>query len=336
MFSLAVPLRRGFSVQRFSDMNDLSTERDAVMPRGRLLAGILGLFAAALIVGSLAAPAVFNLLIWLGRNFQSLESLRDIEFERVASRSVLLVALFSVYPAMRLCRLNRFSDLGFRREAGWWKLVASGLLIGAASVVVPFLFGWATGAYVPRSELQSGLAGKLAGYLVGALLVGVIEEGLFRGAIFGVLRRGMGFWGGAILASVVFSLVHFAKPEPPAGVVYGHWNSGLDLLPHLFNTLTLGYHCFPLAVTLFMMGMALCAFYDRAGNLYFVIGLHAGWVWVMRIGTYFFDRNDAVLGGLFGESEIISKSVIALILVSLFFVGALVRRRGRGRRDELA
>ena len=46
----------------------------------RLLLWIAGFFAASLLLGGALAGPVFNVLLWLGRNFQSLEALRDVEF----------------------------------------------------------------------------------------------------------------------------------------------------------------------------------------------------------------------------------------------------------------
>lgn len=292
-------------------------------PPARLLAWIAALFAGSLLAGALVAPHLFNLLLWLGRNFQSLENLRDVEFERVASRTVMVMTLLSVLPALVLTRLGNLRGLGFSSDRGWWKSTGWGWLAGAVSMAALFGLGWALKAYQLNEGMGAGVAGRLAVYLVGALLVGVIEEALFRGAIFGVLRQAMGFWGGAIVSSAFFALVHFAKPDPQVGTVYGHWCSGLQLLPQMFNRMDLGHRTFPLVLTLFFMGLVLCAFYRRTGSLYFVIGLHAGWVWVMRVGADLVERDRERFGLLFGRSEIVSKSWIAVGVIVLFLAAAL-------------
>jgi membrane protease YdiL (CAAX protease family) len=300
---------------------------------GRLLLWIVGLFAASLLIGALLAAPVFNVVLWLGRNFQSLESLRDVEFERVASRCVLIVLLLSFVPVLKRAGMRGWSDIGFPAYGSWWKPTGLGLLIGSAATALLFLGGWALGAYGIRDIAEHGAIGKSLVYFFGALLVGFIEEGLFRGALFGALRRSIGFWGGAVIASVVFSAVHFAKPRPPISAVYGHWYSGFDLIPHMFNTVDLGPQSFPLALTLFFLGVVLCAFYQRFGSLYFSIGLHAGLVWLMRIGGYFLERIEARMPWLFGDGDVVSKSYSALFVVGAFMVVSLWMCRGRfGRR----
>jgi membrane protease YdiL (CAAX protease family) len=209
-----------------------------------------------------------------------------------------------------------------------------GLLIGSAATAIIFFGGWVLGAYGIRETLKHGAIEKSVVYFVGALLVGFIEEGLFRGMLFGALRRSVGFWGGAVISSLIYSAVHFAKPKPPVGAVYGHWYSGLDLIPQLFNTVDLGPHFFPLALTLFFLGMVLCAFYQRTGSLYVSIGLHAGLVWLMRIGGYFFERNEARLPWLFGGGDVVSKSYIALFVMGAFTLVSLWMCRGRVREKD--
>ena len=298
---------------------------------GRLLLWIVGLFAASLLLGALLAAPVFNFVLCLGRNFQSLESLRDVEFERVASRCVLIVLLLSSVPVFKRAGMRGWRDVGFLPDGRWWKPAGLGLLIGSAATALIFVGGWALGAYEIRDILERGAVEKSMVYFVGALLVGVIEEGLFRGALFGALRRSVGFWGGAVIASVVYSAVHFAKPRPPISAVYGHWYSGFDLIPHMFNTVDMGPQSFPLALTLFLLGVVLCAFYQRTGSLYFSIGLHAGLVWLMRIGGYFLERNEARMPWLFGDSDVVSKSYIALFVMGAFMVVSLWMCRGRFR-----
>ena len=298
---------------------------------GRLLLWIAGFFAVSLLLGGLLAGPVFNFVLWLGRNFQALEGLRDVEFERIASRCVLVMLILAAVPVARRAGMRNWRSIGFVPDGRWWRMASLGFLIGVAATAVIFVAGWAVGAYGVREVLMHGAIGKSVAYLAGALLVGIIEEGLFRGMLFGALRRGVGFWGGAVIASVIYSAVHFAKPRPPVGAVYGHWYSGVDLIPHMFNTVDMGPHFFPLAFTLFLLGVVLCACYQRYGSLYVSIGLHAGLVWLMRIGGYFFERNEDRLPWLFGGDAVVSKSWIALFAVGALAAFSLWSARGRFR-----
>ncbi len=296
----------------------------------RQLLWIAGLFAASLLLGGALAGPVFNVLLWLGRNVPSLEALRDVEFERVASRCVLIILLAAAVPVARRAGIRSARGIGFAPGVKWGRLIGAGFLAGVAATAAIFTAGLAAGAYDVQEMFRHGAIVKSAVYLAGALLVGLIEEGFFRGVLFGALRRSVGFWGGVAIAGVIYSAVHFAKPRPPAGVVYGHVYSGIDLIPHMFNTVDMGPHFFPLALTLFLLSVVLCALYQRTGSLYVSIGFHAGLVWVMRIGGYFLERNEAVLPWLFSGDMVISKSWIALFVVGGFTAGSLWLCRGRG------
>ena len=79
----------------------------------------------------------------------------------------------------------------------------------------------------------------------------------------------------------------------------------------------------------FFMGLALCVLYHRRGDLYLCIGLHAGWVWAMRVGELLMDRNHAVLPTLFGRGDLVGRSPIAMLLILLFLAAAFFVRPAR-------
>jgi uncharacterized protein len=288
----------------------------------------------ALVAGALLAPPLFNFLLWLGRTVPALEFLRDTEFESLISRILLILVLCVVLPmALRRSRLH-WRDLGWTSQAGWWRPMTRAWLVGVVSMGLLFVMGWALKAYVFEPQSAGRIARAMATYLVGALLVGVIEETLFRGALFGFLRGRLGFWRAAVIGSFLFSVVHFARPQPATGVVYGHWTSGFSLVPGMFKELMTPYNGFPSSLTLFLMGFVLCAFYDRFGSLYVVAGLHAGWVWAMRIGTVLFTRDGEVLDGLFGRGMDISKTYVVLWVALAFLVVSLWMRGGGWAADK--
>lgn len=77
-------------------------------------------------------------------------------------------------------------------------------------------------------------------------------------------------------------------------------------------------------ITVFFMSMTLCFLYAAYGNLYLAIGLHAGWIWLMRIGGHLLERDDNVMMMLFGPSMSVAKSGMAIMEVLLFFAAALL------------
>ena len=76
------------------------------------------------------------------------------------------------------------------------------------------------------------LVKKLIGAIFTAASVAVLEETLFRGGVFGGLRR-VFYWPFAlILSSMIYSLTHFLEGADYHSKVM--WVSGLELLPRMF------------------------------------------------------------------------------------------------------
>lgn len=295
----------------------------------RALGYVLGLFGAALLAGLMLAPLLFNILTALGRQVESLTMLRNLEFERVASRTVLLCAILGLLPALRIGGVKRAAQVGWTREA-WRRPMFRWMLVGVLLILAVSLVGLPAGVYRFAVDGWGETFGKLLLYLVGALLVAAIEETVFRGILFGVMRRAVGFWAAAMAASFMYAAVHFAKPDPAVAVVYGHWYEGFRMLPYAFFFPGGLEQVFPFALTLFVLGLVLCGLVERQGNLYAALGLHAGLVFSMRTGVYFLDRVRGVESFWFGRSAYLSKSYAALAVVLLLLV-VVLRLRSRIR-----
>lgn len=306
-----------------SDMT-LAMEKTSKAGGKRLLGWILLITMGSIVAGSLLAPFLFNGLVKLGQTDPRFAGLRDLEFDSVTSRCVLVVLLIGVAAMLKISGMMSREELGFKKDPRALKRILWGFLIGCLTLVCVYAAGWMAGVYSGRIVWKFNAITRLFHYLVGALVVGLIEETVCRGVIFGLFKRSVGLWMGAVLSSLLFALVHFARPAVPVGTVYGHWNSGLGLMGHLFGGVGWTPHFFPMVLTLFVMGMILCVFYDRYGNLYFIIGLHAGWVWVMRSGVLFFDnRKGAALRYLFGSCEEVVKGYVVLSASLLLLAVAL-------------
>ena len=117
------------------------------------------------------------------------------------------------------------------------------------------------------------------------MVVATLEEILFRGGIFGGLRRVL-YWPFALLiSSAIYALVHFLQRAELTGPVV--WNSGLALLPHMLGGFADFHALVPGFFNLTLAGVLLGLAYQRTGNLYFSIGLHAGWIFWLKIYGHF-------------------------------------------------
>jgi len=114
------------------------------------------------------------------------------------------------------------------------------------------------------------------------LVVGLIEESIFRGALFSSLYKKTNAFVAIFLTSFVYAAVHFLKyRELPEGTEIT-WLTGVEMLPDAFFKLF-----YPDIIdhflTLFTLGVLLSMIRLRNGNIALCIGIHAGIVLTLKI-----------------------------------------------------
>jgi membrane protease YdiL (CAAX protease family) len=150
-----------------------------------------------------------------------------------------------------------------------------------------------------------------------ALVVGTLEEILFRGAVFGGLRRIFGWPIALIISSLIFALMHFLKRAEIAGTV--HWYSGFVLLSKLFD-----FNAFlPAFLSLALIGAILALAYQRTDNLYFSIGLHGGWIFILKIYIALTVSTAGATTSFWGGGRMVDGWLAFLILLAMLIAFSL-------------
>jgi hypothetical protein len=147
--------------------------------------------------------------------------------------------------------------------------IGFGSLAGAAGLAI--LCGGRT-AHV--SHKPPGMAALLLGATATAAVVALLEELIFRGALFGILRKTLAWPAALAVSSAVYAAVHFLQKAPAPPPI--DWLSGIRLLPELFRIPLDGLA--PALFALLLAGAVLALAYQRTGTLFMSIGLHAGWI----------------------------------------------------------
>jgi membrane protease YdiL (CAAX protease family) len=125
------------------------------------------------------------------------------------------------------------------------------------------------------------ILGVLVKSALAGLLIALIEEALFRGLLMGSLARGISLINAAIISSMYFALLHFFKSDLKPGFDNIHWDSGLLILSDAFSNLAeINPDAF---FALFYAGLFLsCVRLIIPQGLGYCIGIHAGWVFVIK------------------------------------------------------
>jgi membrane protease YdiL (CAAX protease family) len=282
---------------------------------------------------SLELRAGWRLLIFVALFYvldQAFGFLQEIVMRRVGRPSDMSPTLFIVQESLALLILFLATWIMSRIEGR--NMGEYGLPLKNQAVVSRFIAGYIFWGFVPLSLLLLALRalhvfyfGSLAlhhaqivywgavwGFMF--MLVGLLEEFLFRGYVLRTLADGIGFWPAAVLLAALFAFAHSQNPgETRIGII----------------------------MTAFF-AMFAAAILRYTGNLWLAAGAHAGWDWGQ---SYFYGVADsgAQLPGhllnpqiqgptwLSGGTAGPEGSILALLFLSLMavFVVLMYRRTGK-------
>jgi CAAX protease family protein len=248
--------------------------RRAMRPFRALVIYIIVVFLG----GALLAPWLY----WLVQAVPGgIPKLAHEPFHRFVNRSMLLLALAGLWPLLRQLGARSVGGLGLVKPKGQWQKLFAGFLLGFISLAVLAVLALAGGGRLFQENLLfSKVIKTLSTAALTAVTVAVLEEILFRGGIFGGLRRVFHWRWALAVSSAIYAIVHFlARTGDPQTVV---WNSGFGQLALMLAGFTDWHALIPGFFNLTLAGALLALAYQRTGNLYFSIGLHAGWIFWLR------------------------------------------------------
>ena len=282
------------------------------------------LYLAVIFVGAaLLSPWLYWLAHWAAGQTPLFARLSTQPFHRYVNRSLLGLAVLGLWPFLRSIGADSWSAVGLVNPGGNWRRVAAGFALGFASLACVVLLAVADGARTMKTDLTApALFSKTFSASLSALVVALLEELLFRGALFGSLRRAHRWGTALVVSSAVYALVHFfQKPTPPTTEIT--WSSGLELLPLMLHGFVEIETLVPGFFSLLLAGMILGLAYQRTGTLYLSIGLHAGWIfWLKFYGAVTVPAPDA-RQWFWGSGKLIdgwlASGILVLVLLAVWF-----------------
>ena len=244
---------------------------------------------------------------WLYRSVQHLAPESGVAhqpFHRYVNRCLLAGALLGLYPLLRSLGIRSGASLGWVTPTREGRRLGSGLALGFASLALAAAVPLIAGVRATAADVSTGdLIRHLFNASVSAVLVAILEELLFRGAVFGSLRRLHGFTAAALLSSGLYSLVHFFdRPAPPD--VVGAW-TGWSTLGAMLHGFTEVDRLIPGFLSLAVAGWLLAWCREQTGSLTVSIGLHAGWIfWLKSFGFLTRDTHSPGTSGFWGTAKL--------------------------------
>lgn len=207
-------------------------------------------------------------------------------FHRVAGRIAMLVLALELAWFCRHLNIRTKTDIGFGLP--WRQFVSQSLLwgiVGMATAALGAVFLMASGLRIMNVQFAVSTVSLLHLLLIGigsGIAVALIEETVMRGAMHTAIQREAGPWLAALLTAPLFAITHFfAKVRIPPEQV--GWHSGFDLLTRSFAPLGHFMGVLDAFLSWLAVGLILSLTRVLTGNIAVAIGLHAGWVVILRM-----------------------------------------------------
>ncbi|MGH8121009.1 MAG: CPBP family intramembrane glutamic endopeptidase [Gammaproteobacteria bacterium] len=243
----------------------------------RHLFAILMLLVLALVCGALLAVPVYKLL----------HSLADVRLHKLLPQVISITGFILLVAWLGYQNLLNRPTLGYtiRPGGGVTTAVLGGFVAGVLVIAVLAITLIVLGIHQLETDLEfdpvSGMRIATLALCTG-IMVGLIEETLYRGALLGALLARMPPLHAVLASSVLYAAVHFLKfAEVPAGTPIT-WASGVYLLASAFYRFS-EPAILDAFLSLLAFGILLSLVRIRSGVIYQCIGLHAGVVTAMRI-----------------------------------------------------
>ena len=262
----------------------------------------------------------------------------DWPFHKVVGRLWQLLMLAGIGVAVWRLGLRGRADWGFGLpRARFLRQACCGLMAGLATMLPMALLIVALGIRNPRPAFDAAMlfSGITAGALTG-LVVALVEETFFRGLMFRAVLREADPATAILSTAILYAAIHFfARANIPNADV--GWGSGFTLLG---ASLARFADPLPIAdafITLTMVGLLLGLVRYWTGGIAMGIGLHMGWVCVIKATSKVTHQDPAAQWSFLVSSfDGFTGWMVAAWSGAILFVLWLARARFAGWRFPVA
>jgi uncharacterized protein len=293
-----------------------------------MIQAMLITLGGATAISCLIMPVIFEILA-------GIYSRIPWPFSRVFDRVFLFFLLMFILYYRKTFKLEMLS-MALTLPAEWSKRVKMlfiGGLVTSTSVVLCAIaiFVGDSLSVNPREPVE--VLHKVLIVMPCAFFIALIEELFFRVLFLELLTRYLLFSRALIISALVYALVHFITPDKSFVFKGGGWWEGFLYLPALVERLIQPGTALGVA-GLFVIGIILGLAKKRYQTVYLVIGMHAGWIFSLKMISFLSLTNPHVLQPigltgryvLFGQYWSWLSFLIVLILLFVIERLGLIKR----------
>lgn len=247
-------------------------------------------------------------------------SLVPVHLFRIMSRTFLVMVVYLLVANRSKLGINTFADIGLKINKKWFLLFSIGLIAGILTMGIISLYMLHFSIRFAVSVPYHLFLWKICGYIITGLVVGLVEEIIFRGFILRAMLKDTKFWMAIFITSFLYSIVHFFKPinYPPIENLT-IW-TGFIYLKEFFKPIIFQFpEIISQFIGLFLVGIVLALACLYSNSLGLPIGLHMGWI--IGIKTLSLLTDVEKRGNVFFTGKVIENvsTWIILMVFALFF-----------------
>ena len=240
---------------------------------------LIQLTLITLVVSCLLTPPIYSILMiqFPGMGWP---------YSRVFDRVFMVVVIIGILMMRHSLQLGELAKQLYPRAL---RVVGYELLLGFISAVLVFVPFYASivqlAGYEWAGRSATQVIIKSARILPIAFLIAFIEECVFRGLVLNSFKQTFGVRMALVVSSLVYSFVHFVSPIKsyvyPGFSIFEGFQYIWEVLYRMFTI-----EVWPSYLGLFLVGLILGLIYLRTSSIYLCVGIHAGWISVIKYAKY--------------------------------------------------
>ncbi|MFQ5714354.1 MAG: lysostaphin resistance A-like protein [Candidatus Scalinduaceae bacterium] len=288
---------------------------------------LLLLFLIIITFSCILAPVIKIPLDFMLEKVGFLADIVDYEngtynFGKVTRRLLMLAALIVFVIFRKSLRIGPLMASGMTLRAGYFRKFLFGFLMAIISLLIYYFLALLFGAWIVHIDYNSTgiVVSKIIKYILIGCLIGFIEEVFFRGFVLQSFMEDMSLPIAVCTTSLIYSILHFFRADVHVAPGFQAF-VGFKTMAQFFKPLFLQFIInLPSIIGLFLVGVVLSYAFIRTRSLYLSIGLHSGWVFMMKSDSLFLVRIRERFEWFFGDSQLVTGLLIWFFLICFLFI----------------
>ena len=211
-------------------------------------------------------------------------------FESWVTRSALLFLILGLIPCIKFFDLSLRSIGHNQSLVKFLKKSSIGFIVGLAILapVIALLIYLDIRVLANDAEITLTFILKA---LAAGIVIALIEETLFRGLFFKLSENWHGGYTAVVISSLFYAMLHFIKPVEHIDQTLLSFNSGFEVIINAFRGAS--FMSPDDFFALFVVGILLALVRLRTQTLAVCIGLHASWVFLIKLSKELTDGTNS-------------------------------------------